>query len=240
MEWREQGILLSVRRHGETGAIIETLSPEHGRCFGLVRGGAGRRMTPTLQPGNDLDLTWRARTAEQLGNFSVELIHARADGAMADREALATLDSVRAMLSIFLPEREPAPVIHKGTHALLDVLADPPTRRLAYARWEIMLLEELGFALDLSRCAASGTREGLCYVSPRTGRAVSRDAGAPYADRMLPLPEFLTRRGEAPDRAGLYAAMTLTGHFLQIWASEPLGHKEMPPARQRLMALLNG
>lgn len=238
MEWREEGILLSVRRHGENGAIIETLSPTHGRYFGLVRGGAGRRMTPTLQPGNDLALTWRARTAEQLGSFAVELVRGRADAAMANREALAVLDSVRSMLSTFLPEREPALAVYDGTRAVLDALHDTDARRLAYARWEIMLLGELGFALDLERCAATGAREGLRYVSPRSGRAVSESAGAPYAERLLALPDFLTKHAEAPDRQALHQALVMTEHFLCVWASEPLGQKEMPPARQRLMALL--
>ena len=239
MEWRAEGILLSVRKHGESGAIVETLTAEHGRHAGLVYGGASRRHTATLQPGNQISMTWRGRLSENLGTYSaVELVRSRAATALGDREALATLDSTRALLTALLPERAAMPVLYTGTLALLDALDDADARRLAYARWEVMLLAELGFALDLGRCAVTGAREGLAFVSPRSGRAVTAETGAEYADRLLPLPAFLGAHGVAPDRAALAEALTMTGYFLETWAIRNSLDQPVPPARERLLALL--
>ena len=239
MEWRAEGILLSVRKHGENGVIIDTLTAEHGRHAGLVHGGAGRRYTATLQPGNQLALTWRGRLPENLGTFSTaELLRSRAGMAFGEREALATLDSTRALLSTLLPERAAMAELYAGTTALLDVLDQPDARRLAYARWELLLLAELGLALDLGRCAVTGAREGLAWVSPRSGRAVTAATGAEYADRLLPLPAFLTARGIAPDRAALAEALTMTGYFLETWAIRNSLDRPLPAARERLLAQL--
>lgn len=240
MEWRAEGILLSVRKHGESAAIIETLTAEHGRHAGLVHGGAGRRHAATLQPGNQISMTWRGRLPENLGTFStVELVRSRAATALGDREALAMLDSARALLLTLLPERAAMAELYEGTRALLDALDDVEARRLAYARWEVMLLAELGFALDLDRCAVTGSRAGLAWVSPRSGRAVTGETGAGYADRLLPLPAFLTTRGIAPDRAALADALTMTGYFLETWAIQNSHDHPVPPARERLLALLD-
>ena len=239
MEWRAEGILLSVRKHGESAAIIESLTAEHGRHSGLVHGGAGRRYAATLQPGNQLSLTWRGRLPENLGIYATaELVRSRAASALGDREALATLDSTRSLLTAMLPERAPMPDVYAGTLALLDVLDDTDARRLAYARWELLLLAELGLALDLRRCAVTGAREGLAYVSPKSGRAVTAETGMEYADRLLPLPSFLTREGVAPDRAALAEAMTMTGWFLETWAIQNGLDKPLPAARDRFLALL--
>ena len=239
MEWRAEGILLSVRKHGETAAIIETLTAEHGRHAGLVHGGAGRRFTATLQPGNQLALTWRGRLADNLGTYSTaELVRSRAGIALADREALAILDSARALLTVLLPERAAMPDLYAGTLAMLDALGDVDARRLGYAKWELLLLSELGMALDLRRCAVTGAREGLAFVSPKSGRAVTAEAGAEYADRLLPLPAFLTTAGILPDRATLADALTMTGWFLETWAIQNGLDHPVPAARERLMALL--
>jgi len=239
MEWRAEGILLSLRKHGESGAIIETLTAEHGRHAGLMHGGTSRRHTATLQPGNQISMTWRGRLSDNLGTYSaVELIQSRAATALGDREALAVLDSTRALLTTLLPERAAMPALYTGTLALLDALEDADARRLAYGRWEVMLLAELGFALDLDRCAVTGAREGLAYVSPKSGRAVTAETGAEYADRLLPLPAFLTATGMAPDRTALADALAMTGYFLETWAIQNGLDRAVPPARERLLALL--
>ena len=236
MEWSANGILLSVRRHGENAVIIETLTAEQGRHSGLVHGGAGRKLAATLQPGNHLALRWRARLAENLGTFEAELIHSYASEAMADREALATVESMRAVACTLLPERAETS-LYPLTMLVLNLLAEPKARRVAYAQWEVALLAELGLALDLRRCAASGSVEDLCYVSPRSGRAVSREAGAAYADKLLPLPGFLAHGGSTAERPDFADALAMTGHFLEYWAGQPLGLKSLPPARLRLLAL---
>lgn len=239
MEWRAEGILLSVRKHGESAAIIEALTPEHGRHAGLVHGGAGRRYTATLQPGNQLDLTWRGRLPENLGTYtSVELLRSRAPMALADREALATLDAARSLLLTLLPERAAMPDLYAGTCALFDMLDRVELRRLAYARWEVLLLSDLGLALDLYRCAVTGAQDGLAWVSPKSGRAVTAAVGAEYADRLLPLPRFLTSEGMVPDAAAMVQALELTGYFLETWAIQNSLNQPMPPARVRLLELL--
>jgi len=236
MEWRAQGILLSVRRHGENAAIIETLTADHGRHAGLVHGGAGRKLAATLQPGNALALRWRSRLADNLGTFEVELAHGYASEAMADREALATLEAMRALACTLLPERATT-TLFDLTRLVLDLLANAPARRVAYAQWEVALLAELGFGLDFKSCAASGQTHDLRYVSPKSGRAVSGFAGSDYADRLLPLPAFLAEGGSGADRAAFANALTMTGYFLERWAAPPLGLKALPPARERLAVL---
>ena len=177
MEWRDQGILLSARRHGETSAIIEVFTPAHGRHAGVVRGGTSRKIAPILQPGAQLDLAWRARLEDHIGAFSVEPVRSRAAVAMGDRLALAGLNAVTSLISFCLPEREAHPSLYRRTEALLDLLDRMDLWPLAYLRWELDLLEEMGYALDLTRCAVTGATEGLCFVSPKSGRAVSA-AGA--------------------------------------------------------------
>ena len=242
MEWRDQGILLWVRRHGETSVIIEVLTSQQGRHAGLVRGGAGKTQGPVLQPGAQLSLEWNARLADHLGTFRVDLIRARAAAIMADRAALAALNAVSALLVRLLPEREPNPEVYAATLALVDALgrADPrwPVR---YAAWELTLLDALGFGLDLASCAATGTREDLAYVSPRSGRAVCRAAGAPYAERLLPLPRFLIggARDMAAGIADVREALRLTGYFLENRVCPAFELSEMPGARIRLERLLD-
>jgi DNA repair protein RecO (recombination protein O) len=232
VDWRDQGVLLSARRHGESSAIIDVFTALHGRHAGVVRGGGSRRVMPLLQPGAQLDLTWRARLDEHLGSFTVEPVASRA-GLMTDRAALAGLNAVCALLMHALPERAAHPALYPATLALLDAL-DGPGWGLDYLHWELLLLEELGFGLDLSRCAVTGATEGLAHVSPRTGRAVTAAGAGDLAHRLLPLPACLT--GGPVDAAGLAQGLALTGHFL----NRELGtHRPLPEARARLVALLS-
>ncbi|MCU4655086.1 DNA repair protein RecO [Roseibacterium sp. SDUM158016] len=236
MEWREDGILLAVRRHGESAAILEVFTAGHGRHVGVVPGGASRKMAPVLQPGAQLDATWRARLSEHIGSFRVEPRASRAADVMDDRLALAGLGSVCALLSFSLPERAPYPALYARTLALLDGLGAERWAE-AYLGWEVALLSEMGFGLDLERCVVTGSSEGLAYVSPRTGRAVSREGAGEYADRLLPFPPCLA--GEpARELADVVAALRTTGHFLESHLAPSLGDRPLPPARARFADLL--
>lgn len=237
MDWRDEGALIAVRRHGESSAIIEVFTESHGRHAGIVRGGAGRRMAPVLQPGAQLSVEWRARLSEHLGTFRVEPIKSRAASVMGDRRALAALSALCAQLSAYLPEREAHPALYADTMALLDRLGAAPDWPEAYARWELALLADLGFGLDLTRCASTGTAEGLVFVSPRSGRAVSRDAGAPYADRLLTLPAFLSDEAASASDGDVADALRLSAHFLEHWVTPAIGRERPPAARDRLSAL---
>ena len=230
MEWRDQGILLSVRRHGESAAIAEVFTPGHGRHAGVVRGGTSRKLAPVLQPGAQLDITWKARLQEHMGGFAVEPLRSRSAQVMGDRMALAGLNTVTALLCFSLPEREPHPALYQRTEALLDLLGQSEIWPLAYLHWEVALLEDLGFGLDLSKCAATGVTDDLIYVSPRTGRAVSRAAGAPYADKMLALPPFMLGAQAGVDEGDVKAGFDLTGHFLEQFVFHPQ-NRPLPPAR---------
>lgn len=235
MDWREDGILLAVKRHGEASAILELFTAERGRHAGVVRGGASRKMAPLLQVGAQLDATWRARLADHIGSYTVELRKGRAADVMGDRVALAGLSSVCALLSFALPERAAYPALYARTFAVLDGLGADRWAE-AYLGWEVALLAEMGFGLDLSQCAVSGVTQDLAYISPRTGRAVSRDAAGDWADRLLPLSPALS--GMARDLADVIAGLRVTGHFLESHLAPSLGGKPLPAARQRLIAAL--
>jgi len=238
MEWSDDAIVLSVRAHGETGAILELLTRDHGSHAGLVRGGASRKVKPSLQPGNSLHVQWRARLEEHLGSFTCELARARAGELMDGRDSLAGLNAFTAMTGAAMPEREAhAPVFLSG-EVLLDALMthDAAHWLPLYVRWEAGLLEALGFGLDLSECAATGAKDDLAYVSPRTGRAVSRDAAGIYASRLFRLPRFLIDATAEPVDGDIAAGLALTGHFLLDRVLRPHG-KAMPPARLRLESL---
>ncbi|MBU2959788.1 DNA repair protein RecO [Citreicella sp. C3M06] len=230
MDWRDTGILLKARKHGETSAILEVFTPQHGRHLGVLRGGTSRRIAPSLQPGAQLDLTWRARLEDHMGAFTVEPQRSRAATAMADRRALAGLNAVTELLCFCLPEREPHPALYRRTEALLDLLGEQSLWPLGYLRWELALLEDMGFGLDLTSCAVTGASTGLVYVSPRTGRAVSAEGAGAWADRLLPLPAVLLGEGEASD-ADILIALTTTGHFLHSHLAPALRDKPLPAAR---------
>lgn len=232
--WQDEAALLSTRPFGETSVIIEVFSALHGRHAGVVRGGTSRKVAPILQPGAQLSVTWQARLDSHLGSFTVEPIRSRAAAAMGDRLALAGLNAVCAILSHVLPEREAHGALYDRTIALLDLLGQGNVWPLAYLRWEQALLDEMGFGLDLSRCAVRGVNEDLAFVSPRTGRAVSRDAAGEWADRLLPLPPVLAGRGDASN-AQIAVALRTTGYFIEHRLMRSLGDRPMPVARDRLL-----
>lgn len=234
MEWRDEGILLSTRRHGETSAIIEVFTPEHGRHAGVVRGGTSRKIAPILQPGAQLDLTWRARLEDHIGSFHVEPVRSRAAVALGDRLALAGLNAVTALLGFCLPEREPHKRLYLRSEQLLDLLDQADLWPLAYLRWELSLLDELGYALELETCAVTGKCDDLLYVSPKSGRAVSRGAAGDWADRLLPLPDVLRGVGDGDD-AEVAQALKTTGHFLSAHLAKGLGNRPLPDARARFV-----
>jgi len=238
MDWSDHGIVLGARRHGETSVIAELLTRDHGRHLGLVRGGVGRRLRGVLQPGNEVAARWRARLSEHLGSFTIELEASRAAVLMAAPGPLAALNAACALASLAMPEREPHEAMFEATRELLDALeaSEGAAARWgpAYVRWELRLLSEMGFGLDLSACAVTGQTDGLAYVSPRTGRAVCAQAAGPYVDRLLPLPAFLWDAGAPPPTpADIAAGLALTGHFLAHHLLSPHG-KALPPARLRL------
>lgn len=235
MEWRDQGILLATRRHGEGSAIIEVFTSGRGRHAGVVRGGAGRRMAPLLQPGAQLDVAWRARLEDHIGTFTVEPVRSRAAAAMGDRLSLAGLNAVLALLLHCLPERAAHDRLYRRTEALLDMLERREVWPLAYLHWEMALLDEMGFGLDLQGCAVMGARANdLSYVSPRTGRAVSRAGAGGWADRLLPLPGCLLGQGPAPD-VEIAQGLRVTGHFLHAHLAPQLGDRPLPAARDRFV-----
>lgn len=237
MEWRDTGILLSSRPHGETSAILEVFTPDHGRHMGVLRGGTSRKITAHLQAGAQLDLSWRARLEDHIGAFAVEPQRSRAAQAMGDRLALAGLNTVVALLRFCLPERERHPALYRRSEALLDLLGQGDLWPLAYLRWELALLEEMGFGLDLTCCAVTGATEGLVYVSPRTGRAVTEQGAGDWADKLLRLPPVLRGEGDAPDTE-VIAALETTGWFLENRLAAELRDKPLPEARQAFVSRL--
>jgi DNA repair protein RecO (recombination protein O) len=238
MEWRDQGILLSSRRHAETSAIIEVFTPNQGRHAGIVRGGTSRKIAPILQPGAQLDLTWRARLQDHIGAFVVEPVRSRAAIAMGGRLALAGLNAVTSLISFSLPEREAHLPLYSRTESLLDLLGQDEIWPLAYLQWELSLLTELGYGLDLSECAVTGATDELVYVSPKSGRAVSREGAGEWADRLLPLPNVLRGIGAADD-AEILLGFRTTGYFLEMRLAADLGSKPLPEARARYVEAFN-
>ena len=237
MEWRDQGILLRMRRHGEGSAIVDMFTAEHGRHAGVIRGGASRKMAPILQPGAQLDLLWRARLEDHLGSYQAELMRSRAGAALSGRLALAGLNAVTGLLAFCLPDREPHPDLYLRSERLLDLLGQDDIWPLAYLQWEMALLEELGFGLDLSCCAVSGALEELVYISPKSGRAVSRASAGEWADRLLPLPAVMRGEGEA-GTGEILQGLSTTGFFLEHRLAPSLGNTPLPDARGRFLDVL--
>jgi len=239
MEWSDEAIVLSVRPLGETSTILEALTRDFGRHSGLVRGGVSRRLRGLLQPGNTLRVNWRARLTEHLGSFTVEPHRTRAGDLMDTREALMGLNAFSAVASAVLPDREPHASVFEAGEILLDAIAVDTFAHWGplFVRWETGLLEALGFGLDLSRCAATGSADDLRYVSPKTGRAVSAVAGKPYHDRLLLLPGFLLGSQNAESSPEeIIAGLRLTGYFLLDRVLRP-HDRELPLARSRLAEL---
>jgi DNA repair protein RecO (recombination protein O) len=236
MDFTDEGILISAKPLGEANTIAELLTAGHGRHLGLVRGGRSRKMRPLMQLGNRLSVTWRARLSDHLGGFNVEMLEPHAARVLDDQVALAAIGSLTG-LAKHLPERDPHPQLYYGALEVLGALDDVKVWPALLVRWEMLLLQDLGFGLDLSECAATGTDADLIYVSPRSGRAVSRDAGQPYCDRLLKLPLFLLEDDAAPTAADVLAGFTLTGHFFERDVLSPHG-LTLPSARTRLIELL--
>ena len=222
MQWTDEGIVLGVKRHGEASGILELMTRDHGRHLGMVRGAFGSRMKPVLQPGNSVSATWRARLDEHLGNYTVEALNLRAAGYFSASHAIYGVTHLAALMRL-LPERDPHEDLYAVFANLLDRLDDPAWSAPQVVRFELRLLAELGFGLDLSECAATGGTEELTYVSPRSGRAVSREAGIPYADRMLRLPAFLQDGAAVASTADLADGFALTGYFLERHVLAPRG-----------------
>lgn len=234
ISWTDDAALLATRPFGETSVIIEVFSEEHGRHAGVVRGGTSRKVAPLLQPGAQLSVTWKARLDQHLGSFTVEPIRSRAAAAMGDRLSLAGLNAVCGLLTMVLPEREAHAPLYDRTMGLLDLLGQTDIWPLAYLRWEQALLEEMGFGMDLSACAVRGVNEDLAFVSPKSGKAVSRDAAGEWADRLLALPPVLAGKGNAtPDE--IVKALATTGYFIENRLIKSLGDRPMPAARARLL-----
>ena len=235
MEWTDEGTIIGLKAHGESAVILEVMTREHGRHLGLVRGGRSAKAQPQLQPGNHVALTWRARLDEHLGEYKVELLSSHAARLMAAPVALYGLGTIAGLLRL-LPERDPHPGLYEGFAVLIAHLDEPRFAPALVVRFELAMLSELGFGLDLARCAATGSTDDLSHVSPKSGKAVSRRAAQPYLDRLLSLPAFLVegQGGREPSPAELLAGFALTGYFLRRHLFDPRGLRE-PPERARLV-----
>lgn len=236
MEWTGTGVILAMRLHGESAAIIDVFTQTQGRHLGVVRGGASRKMAAHLQAGSQVSVTWRARLESHIGTFTVEPIRARAR-ILADPLALAGLNAVCALLQVCLPERDGQGAFYGQTLDLLDAMEMGRDWVSDYLRWELELLQILGFGLDLTQCAVTGSREDLAFVSPKSGRAVGRDAAGEWAARLLPLPPVLLGQGPATP-SEIAQGLGLTGHFLIRGLDPVLNGKPLPAARARLLAYL--
>jgi len=233
MEWHDTGFVLATRKHGERALVLHVLTREHGRRAGLVRNGQSARQRGAYVIGNRLDLTWRARLAEHLGTFRAELENSHAALFIDDGPRLAALAAAAALALMTLPEQEPHPRAWRGIRELIAALESNRGWAERYVRWELDLLAELGFGLDLARCAATGGNDNLIYVSPRSGQAVSASAGEPYRGKLLSLPQFLVNGGR-PSAAELADGLVLTGFFLERRVAGPQGRK-LPAARARFV-----
>jgi DNA repair protein RecO (recombination protein O) len=229
MEWTDAGLILGTRLHGETSVMLELMTAAHGRHLGMVRGGRSRKQAAVLQPGNTVEATWRARLDEHLGSYTVEPQLLRAATLMAGPASTFGLQHLAALLRL-LPERDPHPGLYAGAERVVGQLTEPLLAAALLVRFELGVLADLGFGLDLGACALTGVRADLAFVSPKTGRAASREAGAPWADRLLKLPAFLVDAQDAPTAADIAAGFALTGHFLAHRVYEPRG---LPPPRER-------
>jgi len=237
MQWTDDGIVLGVKRHGEANAILELMTHCHGRHLGLVRGGFGSGLRPVLQPGNSVSAAWRARLDEHLGNYTVEGLRLRAASYFSAPHAIYGVTHLAALMRL-LPERDPHTGLYEALDGILDQLDDPALAAPMVVRFELQLLSELGFGLDLERCAATGASGDLAYVSPKSGRAVSRTAGEPWADKMLRLPVFLRQRDAIPSGHDLADGFALTGYFLTRHVLEARG-LSLGDERAHFIAALN-
>ncbi|MCI0735121.1 MAG: DNA repair protein RecO [Beijerinckiaceae bacterium] len=236
MEWRDDGLIIGTRDHGETSVIIEAMTRMHGRHFGLVRGGRSRRLRPLLQPGTHAEFVWRARLGEHLGTFAIEPVELRTASMMASAEALHAVCLIAALLRL-AAERDSHPELFETAAQIAGSIGNPASLPPLIVRFEAEILTQMGFGLDLSRCAATGITNDLIYVSPKSGRAVSREAGEPYKARLLPLPAFMRGGPENPPPEDLWDGFKLTGFFLMRELFGPRG-EVLPDARGAYLAEL--
>jgi DNA repair protein RecO (recombination protein O) len=237
MTFTDDAYVLSARAHGDTGVIVELLTEGHGRRAAYVAGGASRKMKPFLQPGSRVVADYRARSSEQLGSAKLEPVGEGPSALFDDPLALTGLAAAASVVQGALPEREPHPGVFLAFEALVSAFSLPDVWPAIFVRFEAGLLEDLGFGLDLSRCAVTGVMDDLIWVSPRTGRAVSREAGAPYADKLLALPPFMLGAQAGLGAGDIRAGLALTGHFLEQFVFHPQ-NKPLPPARDRMTEAL--
>jgi len=237
MKWEDEAIVLAARPHGETAAIVQLLTRGHGRHAGLVRGGQSARLRGIYQSGNRVTATWSGRLPEHLGSLECELDCSYMARVLDDSDRLAALSAATAVCEGAMPEREPHPACYEGLIALLEALESDHWAEV-YVRWELAFLAELGFGLDLSRCAAGGENDQLAYVSPRSGRAVSLSAGEPYREKLLALPGFLVGRSEGGAEE-VAQGLAMTGFFLERHLFHP-HDKPLPAARQRFEQRFTG
>ena len=233
MDWQDRGFILSAARFGESDAILDILTHSHGRHLGLMKGGLARTRRADIQTGNLVSDEWRARLPDQLGNYTLEIVRPYAALALDSQAALAGLSSAAAVATASLPEREAHPNVFDATEVLIEALigSDIAFGAAVYVKWELGLIQDLGFGLDLGSCAVTGVLDDLTHVSPRTGRAVSREAAEPYGERLLRLPPFLlgSQAGE-PDPQSVADGLRLTGHFLSQSVLAP-HRRELPHVR---------
>lgn len=234
MEWRQSAIILDCRPYGETSIVAHVLTRDRGRFAGLVRGGRGKRLRGILQPGNQIDAHWRARLEDQLGNLTIEPEQDRAARHLSDTVRLAGLTAACALVKQTMPEREAHPTIYDGLRALLDTMDEVTLWPVGFVHFELGLLAELGYGLDLTACAVTGVIDGLSHVSPKTGRAVCAEVAAPYKEKLLPLPKFLVDRAHIPDCEELLIGFRLTGFFLNNHVLGP-ADRHLPQARDRML-----
>lgn len=235
MEWRDEGLILGTRDHGESSLIVEAMTRAHGRHFGLVRGGRSKQLRPALQPGTQAEIVWRARLDEHLGTFSIEPVKMRTAALLESAEALHAICLIAALLRL-APERDPHPELYQRAAEIAELTASGTAIAPPLVRFEAGILAQLGFGLDLNRCAATGTADDLVYVSPKSGRAVSRAAGEPYRSRLLPLPGFLLPGStRVPSPSDIMNGFKLTGFFLQRDLFAPRG-EGLPESRRLYLA----
>lgn len=236
MDWRDNGIVLANRSQGENHSLLTVFTPERGKVAALVYGGQGKGKTPILQTGNGIEVRWRGKSADSLGNFEIDLMAPRASAAFGDAKALAALTATAEVLLHVLPEGEGVPGLFEATEVLFDTFGERKIWPVVLAKWEVGLLAALGGGLTLDRCVATDRllEDGaeLCFVSPKSGGAVSYEAGLPYKNKLFPLPPFLIGMGE-PTEGDVKAALELTGHFIAERLLAPIG-RALPEARERL------
>lgn len=239
MHWTDTSIILSARKHGENSAVARIFARQHGVYSGVIKGIHSKSMRGVIQPGNIVTATWNARLPEHLGTFRTELLEAHAAHIMHDSGRLSALASACAIIESALPERHPYPRLHKAFQSFLATLRDSDHWQETYIWLEMEILAETGFGLDLSACAATGRSDGLTYVSPKSGRAVSFEAGKPYHDKLLPLPPFLlgNHQKNRLETAEILDGLQLTGYFLDHWLLAP-HHRKLPAARNRMQLVI--